>query len=481
MKDLRTKITATYLILALTIVIGVSAVLSWTAESFIEERLVQDIGRQAEWVLLTLKRDSTLTLAEHDRHIREIASIENLRITLINDEGSVLYDSEIPIDKLQTVENHLNRPEVQQSLVRSLGWNVRQSATVGHDFLYVAKRVPLPPRLDSFRSVKFVRLSMPFEDVQDRITRMRINIFVAGFLVLIVVLGVSIVVSRRISNPMVSIAQAVERIRAGNLDEHIPVTSHDEIGQVARAINELVDKLKADIVQLRKLEKVRSEFLGNVSHELRTPIFAIQGFIETLLNGAVDDPSVNRSFLEKAQSHSHRLDALLKDLIDISHIESGEMKMSFRYFRLNEFLENIGKDFHHVAEQKKIRLNLSLATQEGTEVFGDKERLGQVLSNLIDNALKYNRAAGEVTVAASEEEGKIRLSVTDTGVGIAQEHLPRIFERFYRVDKDRSRELGGTGLGLAIVKHIVEAHKSSVTVESSEGVGSVFSFTLRTN
>ena len=230
---------------------------------------------------------------------------------------------------------------------------------------------------------------------------------------------------------------------------------------------------------MKKSEQVRSQFLGNVSHELRTPIFAVQGYLETLLSGAVDDVSVNRSFLEKAQSNLSRLNALLEDLINISQIESGEMKMSFRYFRINEFLESVAKEFETTAGNRKVMLKLSVGTAADDEVFGDKDRLRQVLNNLISNAINYNKPKGEVVLSSEKIANGIQVSVKDTGVGVPSEHLSRIFERFYRVDNDRSRALGGTGLGLAIVKHIIEAHGSQVQVESKMGEGSIFRFLLK--
>jgi two-component system phosphate regulon sensor histidine kinase PhoR len=322
-------------------------------------------------------------------------------------------------------------------------------------------------------------VSAHIEEIKKNVADIRWNIFWAGFVTLVLVAAASTIVSRRISRPMVAIAESVEKIRRGDLDKHIDVATGDEIGRVAQAVNELVDKLKADIVELQKLQRVRSEFLGNVSHELRTPIFTLQGYLETLLNGAIDDPSVNRSFIEKASAHAARLNSLLNDLIDISRIESGEMKMSFRYFRVNDFLESVVNDFQQAAHQKQVTLKISLGTDGDVEVFGDKERLREVMSNLIDNAIKYNKERGEVNVSGERFDGKVRIVVADNGVGIGEEHLSRIFERFYRVDKDRSREVGGTGLGLAIVKHIVDAHGSKVDVKSTVGEGTAFGFVLK--
>jgi len=320
---------------------------------------------------------------------------------------------------------------------------------------------------------------VPYEEVQHQIDSIRSIEIIAGFIVLVAIIAVSIFVSHRITNPMAQIARDVERIRAGDLDAKIVVKSNDEIGLVAKAINELVEKLKTDIVLLKKLELARSQFLGNVSHELRTPLFTVQGYLETLLDGAIDDSSVNRSFLYKAQTNLERLNILLEDLINISQIESGEMKLSFRIFRLNEFLESVLKDFETAAASRNIETRLLLNTSAEDEIFGDRERLRQVLNNLLSNAINYNKPNGEVVLSSEKNADGIHVSIKDTGVGIPEEHLPRIFERFYRVDSDRSRVLGGTGLGLAIVKHIVEAHGSHVTVESKVGEGSSFSFQLR--
>ncbi len=285
--------------------------------------------------------------------------------------------------------------------------------------------------------------------------------------------------ARRSSASLRKIAAAVEEIRAGNLDVAIETTADDDISQVGTAINTLTTKLRQDVAEIKKLQRVRSEFLGNVSHELRTPIFSLQGFLETLLDGAVDDPNVNRDFLRKAYSHSQRLNTLLGELITISQIESGEMKMSYRYFNLAEFLSGVVEEFRPTAEQYNARLQLAGDLPRDIEVVGDKERLRVVFENLFENAIKYNKPNGKVTVSYEPNETHVTIRVSDTGVGIAKEHLDRIFERFYRVDTNRSREVGGTGLGLAIVKHIVEAHGSAMDVESEVGKGSAFSFALK--
>ena len=476
---IQTKITVTYVVLALLIVISLGVFTSMRMESYFKERLVNELSRQADLVFFILQKDTTNSFSQIDQQVKLVGGLEHLRITLIDAQGNVLADSDIPFPDITGVKNHLDRPEVQDANRYGIGRDIRHSTTVGHDFLYMAKLVKISPKGTNFKTLQYIRLSVPLEDVQDQINRIRSIVIIVGLGVLLVIVTVSILVSRRITKPMAQIAQGVEQIRSGDLDAQLVISSNDEIGLVAKAVNELVQKLKSDIVQLKRLEQVRSQFLGNVSHELRTPIFAVQGYLETLLNGAVDDPAVNRSFLEKAQSNLNRLNALLEDLIKISQIESGEMKMSFRYFSINEFLESVVKEFETIAADRNVVLKLSLNTTADAEAFGDKDRLRQVLNNLISNAINYNKPGGEVVIASEKKEHGVQLSIKDTGVGIPPEHISRIFERFYRVDNDRSRELGGTGLGLAIVKHIVEAHGSQVQVESKVGEGSIFRFLLK--
>jgi two-component system phosphate regulon sensor histidine kinase PhoR len=478
MKSLQAKITATYILLSAAVITAVGVISSLGIESYFRDRLIAELSKEADLALLALD-DPNLSRPELDRVVRQLAQKGNFRITLINKQGKVLEDSDMLMDDLPKEENHLHRPEVQEAVRKGVGIDVRKSASVGADVLYIAKRVDAPPQHRQLHDLGFVRVGVHLQDFQRTINEIRFSVFLAGLLVLLLVLFVSIVVSERISKPIVEIAKRVQSIREGNLDLRIPVSTGDEIGQLATTVNELIEKLKADRAQLAKLEQVRSQFLANVSHELRTPIFTIQGYLETLLDGAIDDPTVNRDFLEKISLHMGRLNALLSDLIDIARIESGEMKMSFRYFHLHDFLESVVADLQSTAEQRGIRLSLVAPEHQSIEVLGDRERLRQVLHNLIENAIRYNRAGGEVHVSYSSRNGFAAVSVSDTGIGIPPEHLPRIFERFYRVDMERSRETGGTGLGLAIVKHIVEAHGGTIDVVSEVGKGSTFSFTLK--
>ena len=288
------------------------------------------------------------------------------------------------------------------------------------------------------------------------------------------------ILRRRVITPLATIEEVTAHLAKGAVSSRISVDAQAsaEVRAVAEAINRLADRSAADVADMKRLERVRSEFVANVSHELRTPIFSVQGYLETLLDGAADDPEVSKQFLEKAYLNALRLNTLLSDLIDLSRIESGEMRMSFRYFNIVDLLQDLLHTMEIRATQRGVMLHLEDESQ-AVMVYGDRERISQVLTNLIDNAIKYNVQGGSVTVRAKRLNGDAEIVVADTGIGIPQEHLQRIFERFYRVDKDRSRLVGGTGLGLAIVKHILEAHQTSATLASEAGKGTTIRFTLK--
>jgi two-component system phosphate regulon sensor histidine kinase PhoR len=232
-----------------------------------------------------------------------------------------------------------------------------------------------------------------------------------------------------------------------------------------------------DVTRIKQLENTRQEFVANVSHELRTPLSMIKGFVETLLGGAKDDPNVAGRFLRNIDKHADRLTFLIEDLLTISRLESGKVMFNLQPTNVCEVASRVLEDLRDRAAEKRIKL-LNQAPEQ-LEARADGDRLQQVLFNLVDNAIKYGRADGTVVIeAAADKEGAVRVSVRDDGPGIPAEARERIFERFYRVDKARSREQGGTGLGLSIVKHIVQCHQGRVWVESELGKGAAFHFIL---
>ena len=297
------------------------------------------------------------------------------------------------------------------------------------------------------------------------------------FITLIFIVGVFYFVGQKRHNEITKIKSVFHSIRKNKFSSPDEIKLGRNLVELEGEIKSMFLKTRNDIENMKKLEQVRTEFLGNVSHELRTPIFGMQGYLETLLNGAVYDNNVNINFLKKASRHADNLNNLLNDLIDISMIESGQMRMSFRYFNVAEYLEAIVHEFLPLAEDKGLELVLG-EIRPKLQLFGDKKRLKQVMTNLISNAIKYTEK-GKVEILVNELTKEGRIIVKDTGFGISEIDVGRIFERFYRVDKDRSRAIGGTGLGLAIVKHILEAHGSKIEVKSKIGTGSEFSFKLK--
>jgi two-component system, OmpR family, phosphate regulon sensor histidine kinase PhoR len=233
-----------------------------------------------------------------------------------------------------------------------------------------------------------------------------------------------------------------------------------------------------EIDELKKLEAFRKEFIADVSHELKTPIFAAQGFVHTLIDGAVNDKNVRSKFLTKAAKSLDGLDSLVQDLLTLSQMETGDIKMRFEQTDLIHLCKEVVEQFEERAENKKIKLRLKNSRYPQIFVHADEKRIGQVLTNLVSNAINYTPEGGDVTIGFDVGKKNVTTIVKDTGEGIPKEHLHRIFERFYRVDKSRSREKGGTGLGLAIVKHILEGHNSKAEVQSEMGKGSEFSFKL---
>ena len=236
---------------------------------------------------------------------------------------------------------------------------------------------------------------------------------------------------------------------------------------------------KEEIEQLQKLENYRKEYLGNVSHELKTPIFNIQGYISTLLDGGLEDKTINRDFLQKGMKSVDRMIAIVEDLQTITQLEKGELEIEEERFDVIALAKDVLDAQELKAKEKKISFELSNDPSQHIFVTADKFRIRQVLVNLIVNSVRYGKEIGKTTIKVSDTGQKIIVEVSDSGIGIPKEHLPRIFERFYRADKSRSREQGGTGLGLSIVKHILEAHGQTISVMSTEEAGSVFSFTLK--
>lgn len=251
------------------------------------------------------------------------------------------------------------------------------------------------------------------------------------------------------------------------------------IDQVKEDVEEWAEKRNEEIEVLKKNEQFRKEFLQNLSHEFKTPVFAIQGYVDTLLDGAMNNPEVNRKFLEKSSRNIERLTNLLKDLDQISRLEMGELILYKQNFVIQDMVREVFETVSLDKEQKNIQLSIKKGCEAPLTVFADKEKIRQVLNNLVENSIKYGKRNGNVTASMYKtDDKKILVEISDDGIGIAEPEVIRIFERFYRTEEGRSRDVSGSGLGLSICKHIIEAHGHAIHARSKEGVGTTIGFTL---
>jgi two-component system phosphate regulon sensor histidine kinase PhoR len=422
--------------------------------------------------MLALALDQGLNLRD-SATVRAFAGGTRGRLTLIAHDGQVLSDSDASSGRM---ENHRGRPEIESALAGKAGSARRKSTTIGVDFLYVA--VPVKDGA--------LRLAVPLAEIQGQVNTIRKRMLVSTALAFIPAILLALWFARLIARRLGSIIDYAAQLARGNFHARLERTGTDELGLLEKKLNETGEKLEGmfqelerEHAELEKVERVRKDFVINVSHELRTPLASIQGYTETLLDGAIDDPNHNVRFLQIIRQNAERLANLTADLLTLSRVELKQQKFSFASYNVDRVLENTVDSMKPLAIRKNITITHA-STGDPVEAFCDSEAVNQVVTNLVDNALKYTPDGGEITVGARVLPGlnQVEVFVRDTGIGIPAEELPRLFERFYRVDKARSRELGGTGLGLSIVKHLVRAQGGDVRVESALGKGSAFLFTL---
>ena len=253
----------------------------------------------------------------------------------------------------------------------------------------------------------------------------------------------------------------------------------DVIQEVNKMVINYAQNRSKEIKKLRRMEKYRKEFIGNVSHELKTPIFNIQGYILTLLDGGLEDHEINREYLERTEKSINRMVSIIEDLESITKLETGELELELEDFDIVQLVREVYDLQDNIRKEFGIDLTFDRNYDKPIMVSGDKKRITEVLTNLIVNSIFYGNKGGKTTISFAEMGENILIDVTDDGLGLEEDEISRIFERFYRTDKSRSRDRGGTGLGLAIVKHIILAHNQTITVRSEPGKGSSFSFTLK--
>jgi two-component system phosphate regulon sensor histidine kinase PhoR len=302
-------------------------------------------------------------------------------------------------------------------------------------------------------------------------------IFWTGFLLIFFVL------ERFIYRKIKLIYKFIQRTKATPKEEiyYKYILPKKSIDDVTEDVEAWAAENEKEIVMLRQNEEFRKEFLQNLSHEFKTPIFAIQAYVDTLLQGALENPEVNKKFLEKTSKNIERLSNLVNDLDEISSLERGELLLYKQNFVIQDLVKEVFESLSLLAESKQIVCSIKKGCESPLTVFADKEKIRQVIANLVENSIKYGKKDGHITASMYKTDGKhILVEISDDGIGINERHLPRIFERFYRTEEGRRIDVTGSGLGLAICKHIIEAHKQTIHVRSRENIGTTIGFTLDT-
>jgi signal transduction histidine kinase len=329
------------------------------------------------------------------------------------------------------------------------------------------------PALVDGQLVGVVYLSQPLSDVTGVLHDLRSRLLLSAAIALLLSALVGFLLSRAITRPLRELTAAAGAVAQGQFDQHVPVNSQDELGRLSRAFNDMTARLRA-------ARQMQTAFVADVSHELRTPLTAVKGMVETLRDGAVDDPAVRDSFLETVESETDRLIRLVNDLLLLSRADSEALNLRRASVNLTELMEEVVGRMALSAEAHGVALEIK-ASPRVPKVWVDADRVEQVLVNVVDNAIKFSQAGGTVTIGMGVDDSTIQgalVQVRDRGIGIPAEDLQRIGQRFYRTDRARSRADGGSGLGLAIAQALVEAHGGRLWVESQEGEGTVVSFTL---
>ncbi len=469
-KRLLWQLYPSYLAITLLALVAIAIYSSNAFKQLFYEQTLSELTHSARLVSQIILGSNAWSEKTIDAICKQAAQNSSKRITVILPDGVVIGDSE---EDPGLMENHAERPEVSEALEGSVGIATRHSRTLGKDMTYAA--IPLYKN-DKVAAV--VRTSMPTRSLSEVMSSLYAGIALEAVLLAILVAAMLLVISRKIIKPLEKIRIGARKFLEGDLSYRLRVHGSDEVKALATTMNQMAAELQERIERLKQMENTRREFVANVSHELKTPITSIKGFAETLRDGALDDPSRAKQFLEIIASHAERISNIIEDLLHLSRIEQVHevQQIPLERSAIREMLESAILMCETKASEKKITLELSC--DAGLTALINPALLEQAVVNLIDNAIKYSAEGGKVFIEAKDDASGMRISVRDSGVGIPQEHLSRIFERFYRVDKGRSRKLGGTGLGLAIVKHIVAVHNGHVSVESTVGQGSKFTIRL---
>lgn len=436
-----------------------SIVISMSYYRLASHRVMEDMKP----VLLLLDATIDWESSDLEKQIVEISSQMNndYRITIIDNDGSVLADSET--GNPETMENHKNRKEVKEAFQNGFGTKVRNSSTIKGSMMYAAYCSPTQH--------KVIRISIHHDVITDLMKMMVPSIAISLLLALSVAGVLTNKFAASVTKPILEISHKLEGIYDEKIDFNFPHYQYDELNIIARTTTDMSKSVQDYIRKLEKEKTIRQEFFSNASHELKTPLTAIRGYAELLQSGMASDTQMQKEFLGRIHSEVEEMTSLINDILMISRLETKELMPTKEMLCVKSVAEEVKKTLKPLADENNVSLEIHCCDEF---VYMDRSHLQGILSNLMGNAVKYNRPGGFVQTDITMDSTSLSIRVEDSGIGIAKEDQKRIFERFYRVDKGRSKRVAGTGLGLSIVKHVTEFYGGCVSVESQSGVGSTF-------
>ncbi len=436
-----------------------SIVISMSYYRLASHRVMEDMKP----VLLLLDATIDWESSDLEKQIVEISSQMNndYRITIIDNDGSVLADSET--GNPETMENHKNRKEVKEAFQNGFGTKVRNSSTIKGSMMYAAYCSPTQH--------KVIRISIHHDVITDLMKMMVPSIAISLLLALSVAGVLTNKFAASVTKPILEISHKLEGIYDEKIDFNFPHYQYDELNIIARTTTDMSKSVQDYIRKLEKEKTIRQEFFSNASHELKTPLTAIRGYAELLQSGMASDTQMQKEFLGRIHSEVEEMTSLINDILMISQLETKELMPTKEILCVKSVAEEVKKTLKPLADENNVSLEIHCCDEF---VYMDRSHLQGILSNLMGNAVKYNRPGGFVQTDITMDSTSLSIRVEDSGIGIAKEDQKRIFERFYRVDKGRSKRVAGTGLGLSIVKHVTEFYGGCVSVESQSGVGSTF-------
>ncbi len=454
------KFLAAYVPLILLAVFVLNFFVSFSLRNHFEEQITQQLQSNSLLVGSIIQEDiKNKNYSNIQKQVMLLSKKLDLRITVIDNTGIVLGDSQRNPEKM---ENHGDRPEVTEAFKNGLGISKRFSDTLNYNMKYVATS------LGNREGV--IRLAIALRQVDTQIRVIYRAVLIGGLIAAFLMIILGYYISKSITNPIGEMKTIAQRISHGDFSKKLDVKRKDELGSLARSLNRMADDLQTQIESLKKMDQVRTDFVANVSHELKTPLTSIKGYVETLRDGALEDTENADKFLKIINKHVDSLTNIVDDLLALSEVELKGEKLKKEIFDLKTLLDEVIQSFEHTFQERNLDFEF-LSEDQKVEIFADKGKIERVLINIIDNAAKYTEKGGHIKLFLLKDENYISLQLKDNGVGIPKEDVARVFERFYRVDKARSKDVGGTGLGLSIVKHIVLLHQGSVNIKSDIGQG----------